>query len=438
MTMNRNETTIIFIAIIIMVGGYLAFGPNNFNSISANEETEIREQIDSYLDALHDFGEILEIMNQQLSLKETEIQTLQTQLESIENENRLLTDRLDALETKPHLHNITDPIEFDAIYNQIFNSVVSIEVASLPEGGIITQNKPAEVSQGSGFVYDDEGHIITNHHVIENHIPNSDIYVQFQDGSVTTAVIIGSDSVFDIAILKTELPEGIEPLTLGNSSDVYIGQNVGVIGSPLGYGGSLSVGVISQLKRHIQVIGSSNIPGMIQVDASINPGNSGGPLINEHGEVIGVVTIKLVGFMVEGMGYAIPSNLVRTVVSTLMETGEYNHPYMGILVTDITPKIELYMHLPSTKGVLVVEVMEDSPAEAAGLRGGNTAIRFILENTMIGGDVIIKIDEYEIMVLDDLSYSLLKKTAGDAVNLTILRNQQELIVELILGELPDS
>ena len=153
--MNRNETTIIFIAIIIMVGGYLTFGPNNFNSISANEETEIREQIDSYLDALHDFGEILEIMNQQLSLKETEIKTLQTQLESIENENKLLTKRLDALETKPHLHNITDPIEFDAIYNQIFNSVVSIEVASLPEGGIITQNKPAVVSQGSGFVYDD-------------------------------------------------------------------------------------------------------------------------------------------------------------------------------------------------------------------------------------------------------------------------------------------
>ncbi|MHA1386326.1 MAG: trypsin-like peptidase domain-containing protein [Candidatus Helarchaeota archaeon] len=438
--MSRKQEIKIFIltAIIIILSSYILFKPNNTDYITEADISQVYEQMDLFSDNIETLNDKIEDTYEELSLKKDEINNLKTQLQNIKEENNLLKSSIMKMESDSStIQNVTD-LEFESIYSNVFNSVVSIQVESLPENGVVSQKNPPVIVFGSGFIYNYEGYILTNHHIIDNIVPNSDIYIQFQDGIVNTAEIIDSDSLVDIAILKTDLPEGVRPLSLGNSSDVSVGQKVGVIGNPLGFGGSLSVGVISQLKRSIQVTESSHIPGLIQIDASVNPGNSGGPLINDDGEVIGMITLKLVGWSVEGMGYAIPSNLVQKVVTSLLETGEYNRPYMGIYITNITPRIQLYMRLPSTKGVLVVDVEEDSPADAAGLRGGDTPIRFIMEHTKIGGDVITRMDDQQIKDIDDLSYMIIQRSPGETITLTIIRDKEEIDIDLILGEVPDT
>jgi S1-C subfamily serine protease len=295
-------------------------------------------------------------------------------------------------------------------------------------------------------VVDTKGYIVTNNHVIAE---ADQIDVTFHDGSTVEAIFIGADSDSDIAVIKVEVqPESLQPIVWGDSDTVQVGQRAVAIGNPFGLAGSLTSGIISALGRSLPTEnGTFRIPEIIQTDAAINPGNSGGPLLNSDGEVIGVNTAivprrdNLSGersFL--GVGFAVPSNLVKRVVPSLIENGKYEHPWIGFSGNSVTPEIAEAMDLPQIAGALVVQVISGSPADDAGLRGGTREIVF--DNgvdTTIGGDVIIAIEDEEIRVFDDLISFLSRRGVVDqAITLTIIRNGEEQTIELILGPRPEA
>jgi 2-alkenal reductase len=299
--------------------------------------------------------------------------------------------------------------------------------------------------QGSGFIYDTEGHIITNNHVIAE---ATKVEVTFHDGSSAEAEVIGTDPDSDLAVVKVDLPaEVLRPVAWGDSDQLHVGQRAVAIGNPFGLSGTLTSGIISALKRSLPTeTGAFRIPEIVQTDAAINPGNSGGPLLNSQGEVIGVNTAIVPrrtalgerSFL--GVGFAIPSNLVVRVVPSLINGGKYQHPWIGFSGSTVTPEIAEEMKLPKAAGALVAKVISGSPADKAGLRSGTRD--FELSNgfvTQIGGDVIIAIDDEEVETFDDLiSFLARRGTVGEAVMLTIIRNGKEQKVELTLEARPEA
>jgi 2-alkenal reductase len=332
------------------------------------------------------------------------------------------------------------------LYERVNPSVVNIVVTVGDITSNITNNLFPTQGQGSGFVVDTKGYIVTNNHVIAE---ADQIDVTFHDGSTVEAIFIGADSDSDIAVIKVEVqPESLQPIVWGDSDTVQVGQRAVAIGNPFGLAGSLTSGIISALGRSLPTEnGTFRIPEIIQTDAAINPGNSGGPLLNSDGEVIGVNTAivprrdNLSGersFL--GVGFAVPSNLVKRVVPSLIENGKYEHPWIGFSGNSVTPEIAEAMDLPQIAGALVVQVISGSPADDAGLRGGTREIVF--DNgvdTTIGGDVIIAIEDEEIRVFDDLISFLSRRGVVDqAITLTIIRNGEEQTIELILGPRPEA
>lgn len=287
-------------------------------------------------------------------------------------------------------------------------------------------------SSGTGFVYDEDGHIVTNQHVVD---AGDDVEVTFQDGETVPAETIGTSIYNDLAVLRVD-PEGheLEPLELGDSSRLREGHIVLALGNPLGFEGSMTHGIVSALGRTMPVQGGFGIPGVIQTDAPINPGNSGGPLINLAGEVVGVNRAKA---QAENIGFAISSNLVERVVPALIEDGNYRDPWIGIRTQDVRPAIAEEMGLREARGVEVVEVVPNSPADRAGLRGATGSIEVHGIEYDIGGDVIVGIDGRPIRVIDDvLSYLSLHASVGDTVDLHVIRDGREVTVDLTLGERP--
>ncbi|MCS7116322.1 MAG: trypsin-like peptidase domain-containing protein [Nitrososphaerales archaeon] len=289
---------------------------------------------------------------------------------------------------------------------------------------------------GSGFIYDRAGHIITNHHVIKG----ADIIrVAFPDGSSYPAKLVGTDPYSDLAVIKIDAPpDKLNPLPLGDSSKLVVGQKVVAIGNPFGLSNSMTEGIVSQLGRMLQTEQGFLIVDVIQVDAAINPGNSGGPLMNMNGEVIGVNTaiISPTGAFA-GVGFAIPSNLVKKVVPSLIAKGKYEHPWLGITGINLTPEIANAMKLNISKGFLVRDVVKGGPADKAGIKGGNRAVRIEGVNVVIGGDVIVSIDGLEVRGIEDiLVYLQRNKRAGEQVKITVLREGKLLEFNVILGERP--
>ncbi|MEM2211034.1 MAG: trypsin-like peptidase domain-containing protein [Nitrososphaerales archaeon] len=289
---------------------------------------------------------------------------------------------------------------------------------------------------GSGFVYDRLGHIITNYHVVKG---ADVIRVKFPDGSSYPAKLVGTDPYSDLAVIKIDAPaDKLNPLPLGDSSKLVVGQRVAAIGNPFGLSNSMTEGIVSQLGRQLQTEQGFLIVDVIQVDAAINPGNSGGPLMNMDGEVIGVNTaiISPTGAFA-GVGFAIPSNLVKKVVPSLISKGKYEHPWLGILGLDVTPEIASIMKLNESKGFLVTDVVKGGPADKAGIKGGNRVIRIGGVNVIIGGDVIIGIDDNKVRGIEDiLVYLQRNKRAGEHVKITIIRENKLLNFDVILGERP--
>ncbi len=291
--------------------------------------------------------------------------------------------------------------------------------------------------EGSGFVIDEAGHIVTNNHVIED---AESVVVTFHDGVQAPAEIIGSDQNTDLTVLKVD-PRGLNlrPLAFGNIDDLQVGDRLLVIGNPFGNANTLTTGIVSALGRLIDLPESVySLPEVIQTDAAINPGNSGGPMLNASGQVVGVA------FMLQsetrsnsGIGFGIPSYFAERVSKAIIETGAFQHPYMGIRGVTLSPFVARALELDVDRGVLVQETLSDTPAEKAGLRGGGEEILIEGVPFKIGGDVITAIDDHPVRNFDDLLAYLGRYGApGDTVILTVHRDGQTLEIPLTLGVRP--
>lgn len=337
--------------------------------------------------------------------------------------------------------NKTTELKIQDLFSQTSKSVVQITV--------IDPLSNAQQGLGSGFLYDKEGHIITNNHVVAFNQGNNNYLVTFLNGNSYQAELIGNDPYSDLAILKLLDPIDIDlnPIPLGNSSSLRVGDTVVAIGNPFGLSGSLTVGVVSGLGRLLPSADSSNspfpqfattfnIPDVIQTDAAINPGNSGGPLLNLKGEVIGINSAIFSNTGVyAGIGFAVPSNTVKKVVQSIISSGKYLHPYLGVVGMDITPQLANIFGLKESKGFLITDIPPGSPAAQTGkLQKGTITYNQRGEIIDSNGDVIIAIDDKEVRKIDDiLTYLEREKKVGDTVKLKILRNNQLVDVDIVLG-----
>jgi len=328
-------------------------------------------------------------------------------------------------------------ISISKIFKDVQGSVVQItrENKQAPD----SPGDENVTSLGSGFVFDKEGRIITNHHVVQD---SKSVDVTFIDGNRYVASVIGSDPFNDVAVIKItqNISEKLRPLILGNSSGVEVGDQVIAIGNPYGLAGSMSLGIVSQKGRLISTEGSAfSIPSVIQTDALINPGNSGGPLLNIQEEVIGMNTAGVLsdsgGF--SGIGLAVPSNTISKIVPVLISKGNYTHPWLGVSASTLTSKLtENFENLSRDfKGVYVDSITKDGPADKAGLRGSTTD----QYGDKHGTDIITAVDNHNVTYMEDLvSYLDENKKPGEKLNLTVLRNQSYLDVGVLLGDRSNS
>jgi S1-C subfamily serine protease len=300
-----------------------------------------------------------------------------------------------------------------------------------PEGGNAT---------GSGFVIDDEGHVITNNHVIEG---AGSVRVKLGDSETSyDAEVVGTDPGTDIALLKVDAPaKEFHPLTLGRSADLEVGDPVVAIGNPFGLDRTVTSGIVSALQRDIQAPNGFSISHVIQTDAAINPGNSGGPLINAEGAVIGInaqIATGGGGNGNVGIGFAIPIDTLRDNLEQLKETGEVEHAFIGISGGTVTPELAKALNLPVTEGVIVQTVVKDGPADKAGLEAGNTSATIDGEEVSLGGDIITRVDGENVRSMDEMIELIQESKPGDELKLTILRDGQEKTADVTLGTQPES
>jgi S1-C subfamily serine protease len=328
------------------------------------------------------------------------------------------------------------------IYDRLSPGVVT--VLSLFNGGSSLLEDGGEGGQGSGFVLDGGGYIATNAHVVTTEQADGtkkadQVYVEFLDGNRVPAEIVGHDPNADVALLKVK-PDGLAltPLQLGESHTISVGEPVAAIGSPFGERQSLSIGVISALDRTIRSLTQFEIGDAIQTDAAINPGNSGGPLLDAQGRVIGInAQIKSESGGGEGVGFAIPVDAVSRSLRELREKGRVDYGYLGVETFTVWPQLAVRIDLDVTTGALVQEVVEDSPAEDAGLEAGSEDISFQGQDGIaVGGDLIVAVDGKELTREHDLADEISGRTAGESVKLTILREGERRTIDVELGRRP--
>lgn len=314
------------------------------------------------------------------------------------------------------------------LYERVNPSVVHILVYR-------SQNDQFPLGSGSGFVYDNQGHITTNNHVVQD---GNVFEVVFADGSRRLAEVVGLDVDSDLAVIKVDsLPEGAVPVSLGSSDDVRVGQLVIAIGNPFGEQGSMSLGIVSGLGRSLESqrqlensLGRFSLPEVVQTDAPINPGNSGGPLLNLRGEVVGVNSaIRSTTGVNSGVGFSIPVDAVARIVPKLIEDGEYVYSYMGVQIQSLNLNLQEQFDLSQLGGAYVTGVTEGGPADEAGLIAADASGR--------GGDLIIAIDGEPIQDTEQLiAYLVFKTQVGQTIDLTVIRDGETITVPLTLGARP--
>ena len=291
---------------------------------------------------------------------------------------------------------------------------------------------------GSGFVFDKNGHVITNAHVVEN---SEKVVVTFLDGRSYNADVIGVDAFTDLAVIRVEAdPSLLKPLLIGDSSNLKVGMEVAAIGNPFGLSGSMTSGIVSALGRLLPQESGFSIPDVVQTDAAINPGNSGGPLLNSRGEVIGINTaIQSTTGEFTGVGFAIPSNTVAKIIPILISEGSYHHPWVGISGRDIDPALAKALNLVDARGFLIVNVVEGSPADKAGLKGSTETKTVDGIEYPYGGDVILSVDGNIVRQIDDILIHLQRyKSVGDEMVLEILRDGRITNFVIQLEDRPNS
>jgi S1-C subfamily serine protease len=331
------------------------------------------------------------------------------------------------------------PLSLNDIFNKVEKSVVQITRSVPPAVNIlIPERQENTTSLGSGFVYDNNGHIVTNYHVIAN---TSIADVTFIDGNRYTANVTGVDPYNDLAVLKIienfTANEQLTPppLVLGNSSQLKVGDQVVAIGNPFGLEGSMTTGIVSQTGRLLpeQQQGGYSIPDTVQTDASINPGNSGGPLLNMNAEVIGVNTA---GIFPGGIGFAISSNSVSRIIPILLEKGNYTHPWLGISAGTLTSDVAKREGLQrSVKGIIVDSIVKNGPADKSGINGSTTN----QYGERLGGDIITAADGNPVIKMEDLiSYLEIQKSPGENMTLTVFKNGERFDKQITIGQRPSA
>ncbi len=320
------------------------------------------------------------------------------------------------------------------VYEQVGPSVVHITSRAIqanPIQGIVPQE-----GTGSGFIFDKEGHIVTNFHVIQQ---AQTVQVALQNGASVPARVVGVDPLNDLAVLQVDVPpEELTPVTLGDSEHLRVGQRVIAIGNPFGLERTLTTGVVSAVGRTLNT-GEGRVLGeVIQTDAAINPGNSGGPLLDSRGRVIGVNTaIRSPNGGSVGIGFAVPVATVKRVVPYLIVQGYYPHPWLGAEFYEIDPVLSVRLELPVSQGLLVAAIAGGGPAAQAGLHGPNRIVEAGGKRFGVGGDIVLAIDGKAITRADELAvYLESEKQVGDLVVLSVLRNGRQLSIPVTVGELP--
>lgn len=326
-----------------------------------------------------------------------------------------------------------------AVYKKALPSVVNITSTAVVCCDFFLQAVPQQ-GQGSGFLIDDQGHILTNDHVVDN---AQTVEVTLSDKSLSNkkqfkATVVGVDRVHDLALLQIHGASGLQPATLADSTHLLVGQRVYAIGNPFGFSGTMTRGMISAIRSVILPSGN-RIEDAIQTDASVNPGNSGGPLLNSHGDVIGITTMIASNpnggaDQSAGIGFAIPISTAKAVVEDIMRYGHALRPSLDIVTLPIGPDEAQQIGLPANYGILIERVLPNGAAAHAGLRGGNQLAYKGNEQVMLGGDLIVGIDGQAITTPQDLSNALNAHHAGDTVTLTIYRGQQRMSVKVTLSD----
>ncbi|MGV1050202.1 MAG: S1C family serine protease [Solirubrobacterales bacterium] len=303
----------------------------------------------------------------------------------------------------------------------------------------------AGAAEGSGFVYDTDGEIVTNAHVVTDESsgtrkPAKEVFVEFPNRNVVSAEIIGFDPFADVALLRVE-PDGLDlhPLALGDDHDIAVGEPVAAIGSPFGEPSSLSVGVVSAVNRSVKSLTQFQIEGAIQTDASINPGNSGGPLLDGEAQVLGInQQIETSSGANDGVGFAVPITAIKRSVAQLKADGTAEYAYIGVSSQALYPQLAEKLGLDTTFGGLLAEVVPGGPAEKAGLEGGDKKLSFQAGEYRTGGDVILQIEGHDVVQPDDLARLISTRKPGEKVTLTVLHDGKREQVDVTLGKRPDS
>ena len=338
--------------------------------------------------------------------------------------------------TKVELSEAAGPEKLDPeeqnnieVYHKVIPSVVNITTKTMAYD--FFYGPVPEQGQGSGFIIDKQGHILTNYHVVGD---ATQVEVTLHNKKTYRAAVIGRDRGHDLAVVQIQAPE-VTAAVLGDSSALQVGQKVFAIGNPFGLAGTMTRGIISSL-RPIRSPEGAYIDEAIQTDAAINPGNSGGPLLNSHGDVIGINSMIATGGSNQsaGIGFAIPINTAKAVLNDLITLGTVRRPSLGIMSLPIGPELAQEMGLPADYGILIVKTVPGGAAERAGLRGGNERAYLGTTPILVGGDFIVAIDGDPIGDQQDLANAMNKHRAGDSVTVTVYRNKRKLEVKVTLGE----
>jgi S1-C subfamily serine protease len=360
----------------------------------------------------------------------------------IESSSETLSRSIEADTEEKLLNNVFTSVAPSVVHISIAKQMDSTDNPRFPEGfGFGIPEEPDQFFQrgeGSGFVYDKQGHIVTNYHVVQD---AEILEVSFMDGLIVRAKPIGGDPDSDIAVIKVDVDQSLLfPVNLGNSDESFVGQRAITIGNPFGQTWSLTAGVVSAVGRTLQSGNSPfSIPEMIQTDASINPGNSGGPLLDSEGKVLGVNTMILSqSRSSSGVGFAVPVNIVKMVVPHLIKTGQYVYPWLGVTLNNISLDVIQAMELDiKQRGALVIDVIEDSPADNAGIISSREFLDIASQNIPIGGDIVVGIEGAEVKTTDDLISYLVKYTQPqDSITLRILRENTIIPVDVNLEPRP--
>lgn len=336
-----------------------------------------------------------------------------------------------SVDQRPVVVSNDEQINID-VFERVHPAVVNIAATTLTMN-FWMQVIPQE-GQGSGFIIDERGYILTNNHVVAK---AQKLTVTLGDGKKVAASLVGRDLSSDLAIIQIPKNMVSAVATLGNSDNVKVGQKAIAIGNPFGLSQTLTTGIISALNREIRGESGDTLAGLIQTDAPINPGNSGGPLLNSNGEVIGINTaIFSLSGGYQGIGFAIPINKAKEVATQLITTGRFAQPWLGISGLALTEDLARVLNVSATEGVLVVEVVQGSPAERAGLLGGNRETIIGNFRVLIGGDIILSVSGRKMTDMNVLIKEIVRHRVGDTIEMEILRDNRMTILKVLLQEKP--